>query len=61
MDTNIDIIVRSLDGCEVNSLSQEGVIYVSNGCFYRDGEQLFLKKSHIVTLYREYIENEALD
>ena len=48
-----------LNGCEVNSLEFEGVVGISNGKFFRDGEQLKLTDDEVQTLWDEYIEGEG--
>jgi hypothetical protein len=48
-------IKNTLDGCEVNSLTYEGVVYVSNGKAYMDGDVIRVSWK---TLWNEYIGNE---
>jgi hypothetical protein len=52
-------ILETLNGCEVNSLEFEGVVGISNGNVYRDGEKLKLTDEDIQTLWDEYVEGEG--
>jgi hypothetical protein len=52
-------ILEMLNGCEVNSLEFEGVVGISNGKFFRDGEQLKLTDDEVQALWDEYIEGEG--
>ena len=52
-------ILGMLNGCEVNSLEFEGVVGISNGKVFRDGEQLQLTDDEVQTLWDEYVEGEG--
>jgi len=51
-------ITNDLNGCEVDSISQEGVVGINNGKFYMNGNELKLSNDAVLTLWDEYVENE---
>jgi len=54
-------ILEMLDGCEVQSLSQEGVVYCLKGVLYQDGDVLDLTEKEIKKLWREYVKQELAE
>jgi hypothetical protein len=53
----VEEIQKQLNGCEVISLSCEGVVYVSNGKVIRDGEDI-TESVDWQELWDEYTDNE---
>jgi len=51
-------IYSELNGCEVNSLSLEGVVGIINGHVYRNGEEIHPTDPQMRKLWREYVHNE---
>lgn len=58
--TKLQYIQQQLNGCEVQSLSQEGVVGINKGRAYRDGEDISdtLSEEDWNDLWIEYLENE---
>ncbi len=55
---SIEEIKEMLNGCEVQSISQEGVVGFSKGNFYMDSDILDLSEKEIQKLWKEYLKNE---
>ncbi len=55
-EREITEIKTLLEGCEISSLTYEGVVYVSNGVAYTQGEKL--KSPDWSILWKEYIASE---
>jgi hypothetical protein len=51
-------ILEMLNGCEVQSKSQKGVVGVYQEQFYKDGEELDLSDKQVKKLWKEYVKNE---
>lgn len=51
--------MNELEGCEVNSLVGEGVLYFDSGKIYREGEEVTFSKQELNEIYDEYVEQEV--
>jgi hypothetical protein len=57
-----DDFYKMLNGCEINSLEFEDVVYVDgkNRAIIRNGEKIQPNKEELKTLWREYVQGEDL-
>jgi hypothetical protein len=51
-------IKKELEGCEVISLSNEGVVGIYNGKVYRSGVEIKMKVRDWYQLWKEYVQQE---
>ena len=51
-------ILEMLEGCEVQSTSQKGVVGFYKGNAYKNGDELDLNDKQLKKLWREYVKNE---
>jgi hypothetical protein len=51
-------ILEMLEGCEVQSTSQKGVVGIYKGNPYKNGEELDLSDKQLKKLWKEYVKNE---
>jgi nitrogen regulatory protein PII len=58
MSITIQDIKEALDGCEIRSITMEGVVGFNRGKCFRGGEEIFPTDKQIKRLWKEYLREE---